>query len=115
MNAEPAPRHFVNQAHLPGVGLPGDRLARLAARRVFVDLKHTFMTAVAQIDGERAEWLRHQVRRAEEPEDLLLLRGHIFASLAGSDEPRVQTRRALRRTLDTLFPDSAPRSGFMSF
>lgn len=110
-----APRHFLAQPGLPGAGLPSDRLARMAARRVFVDLKHTFMQAVAQLDDERASWLRDQVRKAEEPEDLLMLRGHVFASLTGPDESRTECRRMLRRSLDSLFPDSAPRSGFMSF
>ena len=115
MSPHAAPRHFVAQAGLPGAGLPNDRLARVAARRVFVDLKHSFMHAVAMLPDERGRWLREQVRRAEEPEDLLLLRGHVFASLAGADEHRQTHRRALRRSLDSLFPDSAPRSGFMSF
>lgn len=114
MNPSCTPRHFVH-AGLPGVGLPNDRLARLAARRVFVDLKQDFMHAVAALDDARGRWLRDQVRKAEEPEDLLLLRGHVFASLAGGDTGRTERRRMLRRTLDSQFPDSAPRSGFMSF
>lgn len=115
MTPQSAPRRFVAQAGLPGAGLPHDRLARVAARRVFVELKHRFMHAVATLPDERGHWLREQVRRAEEPEDLLLLRGHVFASLAGADEQRQAHRRTLRRSLDSLFPDSAPRSGFMSF
>jgi hypothetical protein len=55
------------------------------------------------------------VRLAEDPEDLLLLRGHVFASLAGADAHQRSHRQALRRSLDSLFPDSAPRSGFASF
>jgi hypothetical protein len=110
-----APRRFVAFDGLPGAGLPGDRLARLAARRAFVDLKQDFLRAVEQFDDERGRWLRQQVRRAEEPEDLLLLRGHVFACLAGADERLSRQRRALRRSLDTLFPDSAPRSGFLAF
>lgn len=109
------PRRFLHQHGLPGAGLPGDRLARLAARRVFVGLKQDFMAAVASLDDERGRWLREQVRRAEEPEDLLLLRGHVFASLAGDDDRCCQRRRLLRRSLDSLFPDSAPRSGFAPF
>jgi hypothetical protein len=111
----PEPRRFVAQAGLPGAGLPNERLARLAARRAFVDLKHCFMQAVADLDGDRGGWLRAQVRAAEDPEDLLLLRGHVFALLSGADERRQTHRRALRRSLDSLFPDSAPRSGFASF
>lgn len=114
-----APRHFVHAGMtgrgLPGAGLPSDRLARLAARRAFVDLKQDFMHAVAALEDERGRWLRDQVRKAEEPEDLLLLRGHVFASLSGTDAGRTERRRMLRRTLDSQFPDSAPPSGFASF
>lgn len=113
------PRHYVQmglqRAGLPGAGLPNDRLARVAARRAFVDLKQDFIHAVAALEDERGEWLRGQVRRAEEPEDLLMLRGHVFACLAGRDAGRTERRRMLRRSLDSLFPDSAPRSGFMAF
>ncbi len=110
-----APRHYVASPGLPGAGLPSDRLARLAARRAFVGLKQDFLRAIDAFDDERGRWLREQVRRAEQPEDLLLLRGHVFACLAGADERRSTQRRALRRSLDSLFPDSAPRSGFMAF
>jgi hypothetical protein len=114
MTPQFAPRRF-GHAGLPGAGLPHDRLARLAARRAFVGLKQDFMHAVAALDDERGSWLRDQVRKAEQPEDLLLLRGHVFACLSGGDAGRVERRRMLRRTLDSQFPDSAPRSGFMSF
>lgn len=113
-----APRHFTmhgGHGSLPGAGMPGDRLARIAARRAFVGLKQDFMQAVATLDDERGRWLRNQVRKAEEPEDLLLLRGHVFASLSGQDATRTERRRLLRRSLDSQFPDSAPRSGFLPF
>lgn len=110
-----APRHFTMHAGLPGAGMPHDRLARIAARRAFVGLKQDFMHAVAALDDERGRWLRNQVRKAEEPEDLLLLRGHVFASLSGQDATRTERRRLLRRSLDSQFPDSAPRSGFLPF
>ena len=115
MNLTDGPRHFISHAGLPGAGLPNDRMARLAARRVFVELKHNFMQAVSGLSDARGEWLREQVRRAEEPEDLLLLRGHVFASLAGPEPSLRHQRNVLRRNLDSLFPDSAPRSSFPSF
>lgn len=102
--ASPTALHFA--------ALPGDRQARVAARRVFVDLKLRFMQAATDVSGERGDWLRRQLRRAEQPEDLLLLRAHLFAGLAGNDVEQRQTRHWLQRSLDTLFPDSVPRSGF---
>ena len=81
----------------------------------FVDLKDRFVQASASLEGANGAWLRAQIRGAEQPEDLMLLRGHLFAALAGADECRRETRRMLRRCIDSLFPDSAPSSGFASF
>jgi hypothetical protein len=115
MAAAAAPRHFVAIAGLPGAGLPHDRLARIAARQAFVALKRDFLRAVAQCDDAQGRWLLPQVRNAQTPEDLLLLRGAVFDCLSGSDESRRSERHALRRSLDSVFPDSAPRSGFVPF
>jgi hypothetical protein len=99
---------------LPGAGLPSDRLAQLAARQAFVLLKQTFQQAVDELADEHADWLRRQVRAAEEPGDLWLLRAPVFAALAGAD--RRTHRQALRRSLGSLFPDSEPpTSAFAAF
>lgn len=103
-----APRHFS-----PGAGVPGDRSARLAARRAFVELKITFLHALA--DMPQARWLHAQVRSAEEPVDLWLLRAPVFAALDGVDPECRQRRRALRRGLDSVFPDLQPASAFMPY
>ena len=112
-----APRHFVPSLALPGVGLPSDRAARVAARRAFVALKHTFQDALENLQHEHADWLRHQVRAAEELNDLWLLRAPVFAALAGGGLERRTHRQALRRALDRMFPDSQPQvsSAFASF
>jgi hypothetical protein len=112
-----APRHFVSSPGLPGVGLPSDRLARIAARRAFVVLKNSFHEAVSDLDGAQAEWLRGQVRAAEEPTDLLLLRAPVFAALADGGLEHRQRRHALRRGLSVLFPsiETGPASGFAAF
>lgn len=100
---------------LPGAGLPHDRMARVAARRAFVALKQTFQQAVAALDGHDGTWLRNQVRSAEEPTDLWLLRAPVFEALAGSSAALRQHRQALRRSLDSLFPDSEQSTGFGPF
>jgi hypothetical protein len=108
-----SPRHFSPGANLPGPGMPGDRGARLAARQAFVDLKLTFLQA---LDGtSSSDWLCAQVRAAEEPVDLWLLRAPVFAALAGTDTARRQRRLVLRRGLDSMFPDLDPPSGFAPF
>jgi hypothetical protein len=107
------PRHFSPGAGLPGAGLPGDRSAHLAARRAFVDLKLTFLHA---LEGAPAvDWLCHQVRAAEEPVDLWLLRAPVFAALAGVQPELRQRRQRLRRGLDSIFPDLDPASSFAPF
>ena len=110
-----APRHFVASPALPGAGLPSDRGARIAARRAFVALKLAFQHAVSDLDDARAGWLRHQVRAAEEPTDLWLLRAPVFAALAGTSHEYRQRRALLRRGLEQLFPDSEPPSAFVAY
>jgi hypothetical protein len=103
---------------LPGAGLPHDRLARIAARRVFVDLKADFMAAVADLSDMHGEWLRAQVRAAEEPVDLWLLRAAVLQALNQRDEAARSWRRKLRRSLEQIFPDSAGanlNTGFGAF
>jgi len=98
---------------LPGAGLPGDRGARLAARRAFVDLKLSFLQALQGAAG--VDWLAAQVRAAEEPVDLWLLRAPMFAALSGTDPERRHRRQQLRRSLDSVFPDLEPPSSFAPF
>lgn len=111
----PSPRHFLPTACLPGAGLPGDRMARLAARQAFVELKLSFIDAAGMLSSGDGQWLRQQVRSAEEPVDLWLLRGPLFDALRGAEPERRVARLRLRRCLDSLFPDTAPASGFGAF
>ena len=108
-----SPRHFSPGAGLPGIGMPGDRSAHIAARRAFVDLKMTFLHALDGAIG--VDWLCHQVRAAEEPVDLWLLRAPVFAALAGVLPEQRQRRQQLRRGLDSIFPDLEPASAFTPF
>ncbi|MFN0185572.1 MAG: hypothetical protein ACKVQR_17305 [Aquabacterium sp.] len=116
MSALPAPRmadpgwHIeaglatpMAQAQEPA-GLPIERLARLAARRTFVAMKMLFIDAVAGLAGERSAWLRHQVRQADDPIDLWLLRGLVFEALPDDGSGR-HHRQMLERILQQVFPD----------
>ena len=107
-----APRHYTVGAYTSAASLPGDRQARMAARRAFVDLKQTYMLALDEVPESQADWLRNQVRSAEEPVDLWLLRGPVFAALEGADPDRRKCRQMLRRGLDTVFADHEPESCF---
>ena len=43
---------------LPGAGMPQERLAQIAARLTFVDLKHCYAVVVVGVLGSCGEWLR---------------------------------------------------------
>jgi len=91
-------------AELAAAGLPAERAARIAARRAFVEMKHIFMRAVATMKDRKGEWLRSQVRLANEPLDLWLLRGPVLAALRQTDSETRGLRAELYRGLDSLFP-----------
>lgn len=99
-----------NALLFPLGGMPQDRLARLAARRAFVDLKQDFMVATVGLPGYRGEWLRQRIRRAEDPYNLWQLRHSLFAALGGNDPDTCSLRHTLKTGLDTLFTDSGPDS-----
>lgn len=118
MHARPSPLAAAAplRPRLPPVTCrPRDLQTRLAARRLFVDLKQRFMQAAALVDGTRGAWLQHELRQAELPEDLLRLRTPIFAALVGNDPARRQARHWLQRSLDSLYDDSVAHSGFTPF
>jgi len=122
------PRHFLTaprpgawpvrpaptlDAWLEDAGLPQERLARIAARRTFVEIKQRFIDAVAHVAGSRGDWLRNQVRQTQEPVDLWLLRGAVFAALRGQAGDTFPVRLDLHRALDSVFPDSGELTPFM--
>jgi hypothetical protein len=90
-----------------GFNLPDERIARIAARRAFVELKLSFMRAAADIDGPEGALLQRQVRRASEPVHLWRLRAAVLASLRAHHERTPVHRLELRRQLDSIFADSS--------
>jgi hypothetical protein len=108
-----SPRQFEADAAPFGVGLPEHRLERIVERQAFVALKLAFLEALEPAAGREVAWLRDQVRLAEVPLDLWLLRSSAFEALAGAAGK--ERRRALRRALDLVFPDSQPDSAFFPF
>ncbi len=87
-------------------GLPADRDARIAARRAFVDMKHLFVRAVENLEHRKGAWLRAQVRAAEDPLDLWLLRGPLLATLREDDVATRKLRAELYKSLDRTFPQT---------
>jgi hypothetical protein len=87
-------------------GLPQDRHARLAARRAFVEMKLLFLRATASLEDRKGEWLRLQVRRANDPIDLWILRGPVLRALSQDDRRHRGLRAELYRSLDSIFPEA---------
>ena len=101
------PLQATAKAAIPGVGLPPERLARIATRRAFVEMKQSYMSAVSDIDSTTGGLLQHKVRKASEPWELWSLRAVILASLA-SDHERTHTHRMrLEREFDSIFNRSS--------
>jgi hypothetical protein len=88
------------------VSLPDTRTARIESRRAFVEMKHLFMRAVENLEHRKGAWLRAQVRAAEDPVDLWLLRGPLLATLREDDIATRTMRAALYRSLDRTFPEA---------
>lgn len=95
-------------------GLPGDRAARLAARRAFVEMKQCFIDAVARVPGAIGDSLRHKVRQSANPVELWRLRRAVWAALPAMDPCSAEHRAALQRHLDSLFPDSGDTTSFVA-
>jgi hypothetical protein len=93
-------------------GIAAERLATMTARRTFVALKLTYLDATAVLHGAESQWLREQVRLAEEPVDLWLLRAPLFSGLAGTDPERRRLRQRVRRALQAVFGEPQPTTAF---
>jgi len=87
-------------------GTAARRSARIETRRAFVEMKQLFMRAVENLEHRKAAWLRAQVRAAEDPIDLWLLRGPLLATLREDDVATRTMRAALYKTLDRTFPEA---------
>jgi len=87
-------------------GMPGDRDARIAARRAFVSMKLLFMRAVQALEDRKGQWLRYQVRLASDPIDLWLLRGPVLSAVRSDDARSRALRAELYRGLDSIFPET---------
>ena len=88
------------------VSLPAARAARLDSRRAFVEMKQLFMQAVQDLEHRKGAWLRAQVRAAEDPVDLWLLRGPLLSALREDEFATRTMRAALYRSLDRTFPQA---------
>jgi len=89
---------------LDPMGVAATRSARIESRRAFVEMKQLFMRAVENLEHRKGAWLRSQVRGAEDPIDLWLLRGPLLATLREDEVATRTMRAALYKSLDRTFP-----------
>ena len=106
-----APRHYLSAAPAAPVlawlasdSADADRPGRIAARRSFVHVKRCFMAAVDRVDGRSGQWLRHQVRHANEAIDLWLLRSAVFDALSPRGPAAQELRSELQHALECVMP-----------
>lgn len=94
-----------HRAESPAFGMPEDRLARMAARQAFVEMKTCFMRAAAEIEGSSAALLQRQVRQASEVIELWRLRHAVLGALPHGKAEAEMHRRELMLQIDSAFPE----------
>lgn len=95
-----------HHAERPAFGLPEDRLARMAARQAFVEMKTCFMRAAAQIDGSTGALLQRQVRLASEVIELWRLHQAVLDALPQGQAEADLYRHELMLQIDSAFPET---------
>ncbi len=104
---------FNRAADLPVFGMPEDRLARLAARRAFVEMKACFMRAAAEVEGSTGALLQRKVRLASEVIELWRLRLALFAALPRHKASAEMQRQELMQQIDSAFPEGGGNTAFV--
>lgn len=97
MHHAPSPVPFL-------AGLSQERLARVAARLAFVEMKLSFIRAAAQVAGPAGTLLQKKVRMATEVTHLWRLREALFARLPAGDSRCDALRGELQYHLDSAYP-----------
>ncbi len=94
-------------------GMPDERLARMAARRAFVEMKSAFMRAAAAIDGHMGATLQRQVRVSGEVMELWRLRHAVLGALPRDTVESIYMRQELMYQLDSAFPEAGDSTVFL--
>jgi len=96
----------VESAALPAPasqGLQQERLARIAARRAFVQMKQAYMNAASDIANATGDMLQHRIRKASEPWELWSVRAVLLASLKPDHQRTPEHLTKLARGFDSIF------------
>lgn len=113
MEHPPITLTFNRAAALHGHSLPEEaRMARVAARKAFVEMKQSFMRAAAEVEGEQGRELQLQIRQATEVTELWRVRRALFLALPKDTARGNRHRGELRQHLDSAFPEAGPDTAF---
>jgi hypothetical protein len=104
---------FHRAADLHAFGMPEDRLARMAARRAFVEMKTCFMNAAAEIEGATGKLLQHKVRLAGEVIELWRLRYAVLGALPRDKASAEMHRQELMQQIESAFPEGGGNTSFV--
>ncbi len=94
----------LSEAASQSFGMPSERLARVAARRAFVEMKLRFMQAAQDVPGPRGERLAARVRSSSQAVELWRLRDELFEALDCDSERSELHRQEIRQQLNQVFP-----------
>ena len=84
-------------------GMPSERLARVAARRAFVEMKLRFMQAAKDVPGPRGERLAARVRSSTQAVELWRLRDELFDALDSGIASHELHRQEIHQQLSQVF------------
>ncbi|MBC7956699.1 MAG: hypothetical protein H7Y33_12620 [Cytophagales bacterium] len=113
MNTATLELTFNHANDLHAFGMPEDRMARMAARRAFVEMKTCFMRAVADIEGSTGALLQRKVRVASEVIELWRLRHAVIGGLPRDKPSTEMHRQELMLQLDSAFPEGGGNTAFV--
>lgn len=97
---------FDQAATIHSRGRPETWLARIAARRAFVEMKQLFMRAAVRIPGRIGEQLRRDVRQATEVAQLWRLHSPVLSALPAEDTETAGHFDEMRRHFDGAFQNT---------
>lgn len=113
MHHHAAPFAYAAPSPVPFLaGLSDDRLARVAARLAFVEMKSSFIRAAAHVPGAGGTLLQRKVRLSTDVADLWRLRAALFEQLPLGDPTCAAIREEMQYHLDSahLPGDAEPTS-----
>lgn len=115
MNTSPAPLQFRldHSAVLMAYGLPEDRMARVAARRAFVEMKQCFMRAAEVVPGQTGQRLQRRVRMSSEVMELWRLSSALFDALPADHPLAAQHRQEVQDQIDSAFPEGSAETHYL--